>query len=352
MSEKLKIISMQNGIQPLLCINNKLIAANKNKIIYTDNFGKLWKVDGFLPFPAYMKTLWSNRLLERLFRLSPRKMLILDDNSRIIIARKGIFKASHNEKIYRKVFPIVRGSRPISLCEDNKENIYFGEYYSNPDRDEVYIYGSSDKGETWDVAYVFPKRTIRHIHGLFYDEYLNCIWITTGDYGDEPFIAVTDDSFKSVQKVYSNGQLSRIVQLFIRNDYLYYSTDTEIEQNYICKLSKKDFSLTKLQPVQGSCTEAGENENGMFFSTMVEPSKVNKSPYSHLWYSTNGESWQEIAKFKKDIWDPKYFQFGTLCFPKGIMPNSYLFFSGRALTNIDNCLTFSIINNDGNSKYV
>ncbi|MBP8688881.1 hypothetical protein KBH77_00820 [Patescibacteria group bacterium] len=347
---KLKILKSFSKIEPILFEQNKLFVAIENKIFSTTDFCEHFKLDGILPFSLAEKTFWMNRLTKRLFRLSPRKMLLLDDGSRIIIARKGIFKAGSKEKIYRRTFSITRGSRPISLCKDEKGNVYFGEYFSNPERSEVYIYGSSDKGETWNIAYVFPKRSIRHIHGLFYDKYMKCIWITTGDYGEEPFIAVTDDSFKSIRKVYSNGQLSRVVQIIVKKDHLYYSTDTEIEHNFICKLSKKDFSLSKLQPVQGSCTEAGENEVGMFFATMVEPSKVNKSQYSHLWFSKDGNEWSEIAKFKKDIWNPKYFQFGTICLPQGIMPNSYLFFSGRALVNIDNCLIFSIINDDGNIK--
>ena len=70
-------------------------------------------------------------------------------------------------------------------------------------------------------------------------------------------------------------------------------------------------------------------------STTVEPSKVNKDNYSHLWYSEDGHHWEEVAKYKKD-WLPKiYFQFGSIRFPYYEGESDELIFTGRALKGID-----------------
>jgi hypothetical protein len=59
--------------------------------------------------------------------------------------------------------------------------------------------------------------------------------------------------------------------------------------------------------------------------------------YSHLYISENGLNWQEIAKYKKDIWHKSAFQFGSIQFPRYETTNKLLFiiYSGRALKKID-----------------
>ncbi len=59
--------------------------------------------------------------------------------------------------------------------------------------------------------------------------------------------------------------------------------------------------------------------------------------YSHLYISENGLNWEEIAKYKKDIWHKSAFQFGSIQFPRYETKNKlpFVVYSGRALKKID-----------------
>ena len=71
---------------------------------------------------------------------------------------------------------------------------------------------------------------------------------------------------------------------------------------------------------------------------LSKQSTINLGKYSHLYISENGLNWQEIAKYKKDIWHKSAFQFGSIQFPRYETNhlNNILVYSGRSLNNIGN----------------
>ena len=120
----------------------------------------------------------------------------------------------------------------MNMCEDKNGFLYFGEYFSNPERDEVHIYKSIDSGKTWMLCHTFPKNTIRHVHGVFYDKYEDLVWFATGDLDGECIIGHTNDSFETVNIFKHGGQKYRAVQLLFFKDFIIYGTDTEYDKNY------------------------------------------------------------------------------------------------------------------------
>lgn len=68
----------------------------------------------------------------------------------------------------------------------------------------------------------------------------------------------------------------------------------------------------------------------MIISTTVEPSNVNMNRHSYVWYSIDGEKWEEIASYKKDILPKTYFQFGNVTFPQYEDDSNYLVWNGRS----------------------
>ena len=86
---------------------------------------------------------------------------------------------------FRVTHRILRGTRPLHIAVTPEDRLYWGEYFDNPDRDEVHVYASADQGATWDVAYTFAKGEIRHIHNIVSDAWENCLWMLTGDNGEE-----------------------------------------------------------------------------------------------------------------------------------------------------------------------
>lgn len=290
-----------------------------------------------------------SRLISRLFRIEISSMVLLADGSRVVSAKKGIFVAKPKSKEYIKTFDIIRGNKPMNICLDKNGNLYFGEYFlngkfSDTKRSEVHIYRSSDNGQTWYICYTFPKNTIRHVHGIFYDKYTDNLWITTGDKDHESMIAYTSNGFKSLEIVKTGSQKFRAVTLLFYKDFIVYGTDTEHEKNYIHSFLRDNGEETSLQGLQGSVLTAIQSGNMAAISTAVEPSEVNSYPYAHIWFSHNGLEWKDIYRARKDKWSLKYFQYGRITFPKDAIRKHKLFFNGHALVEIDNKIVSININ--------
>ena len=176
---------------------------------------------------------------------------------------------------------------------------------------------------------------------MFFDKYTDRIWVATGDRENECIIGYTEDEFKTFKEVFRGGQEYRTCQLFFYNDFIVFGTDTQYEQNVIKKFDRETLEITELQKVQGSVIKGGQVGDVAFISTTVEPSKVNKDKYAHLWVTKDGLHWEERYKAKKDCW-PSIFQFGTFEFPQyyGIDKLERLYFSGRALKGLDGKSTY------------
>jgi len=324
----------------ILYIDGNTMYASKGYSIYkSSDDGKNWILDGKVVDTKY-SILGSIRLLARLLRAEISSMLILEDGSRIVIAKKGIFVAKANSREYIRTFSVLRGSKPMNICQDNKGNLYFGEYYLNgpflqDHRDEVHIYKSEDNAHTWDICYTFPKNTIRHVHGVFYDTYTDSLWFTSGDREDECIIGNSNDGFKTINIVKQGGQKYRAVKLFFYTDFIVYGTDTQIEQNYIYRFDRDSGEEECLQEVQGSVISAVQVGDKVCLSTAIEPSEVNKEEYVYLWYSPNGIDWQEIYKVKHDALSLKYFQFSRMQFPYNAILDGNVIVTGHAVTGLD-----------------
>src|SRR5947209_7906214 len=119
---------------------------------------------------------------------------------------------------FRRTHPITRGTRPLHITAVPGGAVFWGEYFDNPAREEVHIYVSSDDGATWNVAYVFPKHTIRHVHNIVYDRWGDCLWVLTGDYGDECRILRASCDFRQVEVVVRGNQQARAVGLIPMED--------------------------------------------------------------------------------------------------------------------------------------
>jgi hypothetical protein len=285
-------------------------------------------------------------LTRRFFRAEITNLYHLKNGSDILIAKKGIFKREKMSDKFIKCFSIPRGSRPMNLCITPNGDIFFGEYFSNFEKKVVNIYSSHDNGKTWNIVYTFKAGNINHIHGLFYDNFTNNIWVVTGDRENECIIGYTDNSFKSFNEVFRGGQDYRTCNLIFYEDKIIYVTDSQYIQNEIKCFDRNTLQIKYLYKIQGSGIYAGQNGDIVYVSSTIEPSKVNNDKYSHLYISKNcGENWQEIVKYKKDIWNKTLFQFGSIQFPRfETKNNKMIIFSGRALKKLDE--NTIIINNE------
>jgi len=253
----------------------------------------------------------------RLLRSGVHALLPLNDRKIILVTKKLIYRFNLADGSVDGLFSGFQGSRPLFICQTTAGDIYFGDYFNNPERGVVNIYHSQDQGETYHIIYSFPSNTIRHIHGLFYDPYTDHVWVTTGDYDQESAIWKTEDNFENLDRVIGGEQRFRAVQLIFTEEYIYYGSDTPLETNYLYRFNRRTKEIERLQKVQGPVFYGCQVGSDIFFSTVAEPSTINTDPHVYIWGSKNGKTWKCVKKYRKDLLPMKLFQYGQIFFPRG-----------------------------------
>jgi hypothetical protein len=204
----------------------------------------------------------------------------------------------------------------LHLAVTPSGQIAWGEYFDNPQRDEVNIYLSIDRGATWHVAHTFAKGEIRHVHNIVYDQWSNCFWILTGDKASECKILRASCDFENVDVILSGSQQTRAVALVPAAEGLYFSSDTPLESNHVYLLDRRG-KVTPLTTLSSSSIYGCRVGEAIFFSTMVEPSAVNLEREIRVCGSLDGLHWQNLLAWKKDRWPMGLFQYGNAFLPDG-----------------------------------
>jgi hypothetical protein len=211
---------------------------------------------------------------------------------------------------------IRRGTRPLHIAAVPSGAVYWGEYFNNRQRAEVHIFASTDCGQSWQVAYTFPAGAIRHVHNIVYDRWGDCLWILTGDEGAECRVLRATCDFRSVEVVLSGNQQARAVAAIPMPDALYLSTDTPFEANHVLRLTRTG-NVEPVADLPSSSIFGCRVRNSIFFSAMVEPSAANPSREVHIVGSSDTNDWQIVARWQKDKWPMRYFQYGNALLPDG-----------------------------------
>jgi hypothetical protein len=305
-------------------------------IYRSSDSSETWFSEGAISSSPLRALVSAHRLGARLLRHDIIAFGLLSNGVRIAVARDGLYRAREPRSGWTRVFAAKRGSRPLNLCVDNKDNVLFGEYRTNRERSEVHIYVSTDEGRTFFVGYTFPPKTVRHVHNILYDETLGAYWVFVGDYGEEPGIGLLNEGLSHIEWIVRGRQQARVVGAIHGPDCLYFGTDTELQQNFIMRLDKKTGVLNELVPVSGSSLYASKFGSVYAISTCVEPSAVNRSQEACLYVSGDGENWSVVRSYVKDRWQPRLFQYGTIVLPTSQYTGNLGAISGQAVVEADN----------------
>jgi hypothetical protein len=280
-----------------------------------DNAIEWERVGQYQPF-ALRTITSSSRLASRLFRDGFHALVALSSGHLVGAVPRAIVTLRPGETEFRMSHRALRGTRPLHLAITPSDHIFWGEYFDNPQRDEVHVYASTDRGSHWDVAYTFLKGTIRHVHNIVYDEWENCFWVLTGDHGSECRILRASCDFKNVEAVLSGNQQTRSAALVPTRDALFFSSDTPLETNGVYRLDRRG-NISRAATLSSSSIYGCSVGNAIFFSTMVEPSAVNSDRNVRVYGSPDGIRWQEILQREKDGWPMRLFQYGNAFLPDG-----------------------------------
>ncbi len=282
--------------------------------------------------PVWWRNLTSRTTLTyRLMRDGFHALAILSNqtNNRTMVGAVpgALVTRTPNSDEFHITHRVQRGIRPLHVTAVPSAILYWGEYFDNRERAEVYIYVSTDRGSTWQIAHTFPAGSIRHVHNIVYDRWADCLWILTGDESAECKVLRADCDLRSVEVVLAGNQQARAVAAIPTENGLYFSTDTPFEKNHVYRLDRAgnvvpvgDLASSSIFGCKVSCKVA----DAMFFSTMVEPSTVNTGNEVHLAGSRNGTNWQVLAGWKKDKLPMRYFQYGNAFLPDGENATNYL----------------------------
>jgi hypothetical protein len=285
-------------------------------------------------------------LTMRLFRDGFHALAVLPSGGLVAAVPGAIVTLAPGESEFRQTHRVLRGTRPLHITAVPGGAIYWGEYFDNPARDEVHIYASTDSGAIWSVAYTFPKSAIRHVHNIVHDPWGDCLWILTGDYGDECRILRAACDFSQVESVLQGKQQARAVAAIPTPDGLYFSSDTPLESNYIYRLDRQG-SLSQLAPINSSSIYGCRVGSRVFFSTMVEPSKVNRDRHVRLYASDRGnpgsQQWHPLLVWQKDRWPMGLFQYGNAFLPDGNNTTPFLALTTVAVESDDQVTSLYLV---------
>lgn len=282
-----------------------------------------------LPLSLFKSSASRLRITNRLLRLEPRAVEQLSQNKFVFCFDHKIWILDVDQKETRVICENRMGwSDPLNFCS-NGAGVYWGEYGSNDERDEVKVYQMTPD-ERINEVYSFPPKSVRHIHNIIFDEKKDEFWIFTGDNDAKAGIYKASKDWKYIEPIRVGEQRFRAVVGFPSANGLIYATDSVMDINHIYLLLN-DGKQEDLATINGSCIYGTETRDYYVFSTTVE-SPEGRSIMSLFSYKL-GEgilsrevqvvavrksdfAIKTIALFNKDLLPLKLFQYGAVMFPQ------------------------------------
>lgn len=269
------------------------------------------------------KLLSSNRLSRQLLRVGLHHLLPLKNGNILVTAKRKTYVVSPEGKLVN-IFSGYQGNKPghQGVCMTPDGTIFFAEYLLNPNRDhKINLYRSKDNGMSFQIVKTWPEGDIRHLHFVKWDEYERCLWLGTGDYGEngkENRLYKSTDNGDSWELVGQYSQDWRAIGVCFTPDALLWGTDAGScpDTVHFVKMDRKTNKLEVLADLEGPCHGCASYKDGRsFYSTGVEGGENEKDNYARLKEYRNGKL-TDLWKLEKDIW-PLILQYGVMRFPLG-----------------------------------
>jgi hypothetical protein len=355
-----KLSESRRGLRPL--------AVDKQGLLCHAN-GSLYRLGFDLKRPSYICNLprlglvgrLGNRirLVDRIFRLTPSHATVIDNNM-FISRRSEIWRCDLETGQLTRDFIIPDGRFALEFGRiehpDGEVELIFGEYFSNPRRQPVRIWGRSSRNAQWVLKGEFSALEIEHVHAV--TAIGDRVFILCGDFEHAASIWVSDRNFSSITPLLRGKQTYRAAWIRELGGRLFYATDTQLESNRICELFIESGvgTVHELTNIDGSSIYSGRGNDNQFFSTTVECGMPTGNFFMDIFETVrpgilfneakimgidlNGVC-EEVFSAAKDPLPFRLAQFGTFTFPTGEMPADTIISYGVALREVDDtCLVF------------
>lgn len=319
---------------PLLVKENYLLLGRGYRIYRKD------LADGEENMVAAYRASFPNRLLAatplgcRVAREGIQRLYESPAGDWLAIAKGKILFKPAGSRNFVTTNAAYRGSRPLFLTFDpDLKRWYFGEYFSNPEREAVQIF-ESHAGDDWHKVYTFPAGSIRHVHNIVYDPYRKGCWVLTGDSDAESGLWFTGDGFSSLERVYSGSQAYRAVDIFVTEHTLLVPSDTPMEANAIRRIELPSGNISTVAELASSAFHSLVTPFGRVVTTVGEPSACNDELHARLYLQRPGsETWELKWEARRDQFSDrsvKVFRYPELI-PVGTSGDGKLFCVGIGL---------------------
>ncbi len=289
--------------------------SRRNRIYHSPDLKPPFAQVAVIEAPAWKQFAANFRLAQRILRFMVTNIVPLNNGELFVTFDKSVGIIRDGK--YTKPQGLVRPCRVLrAACAiDKNGDIYFGEYLANDERGEMRIYKYRQGNDKLEIAYTFSPGSIKHIHGLYFDEFTGAIYCLTGDNDSECRIIRTLDGFKTTEVVGEGDETWRAVSILFGRDHFYYGTDAEFRSNHICKVNRATLERENLGEVNGTVFYSKRIGDDLFFTTTAENAPSQKQNVAAVWHVDGEGKCREIVKFKKDMWHHALFMFGTIHFP-------------------------------------
>lgn len=265
-------------LRPLLSTPWWTLAADGLSIVATDPELHQERALAEIPVRGWRRSAARSRLGRRALRAEPSDAVALDHGLALINHRDTIFALDLERNALTVDFQIPQARRSLRLmvlpsAGGERADVYFGDYMSNPGREPANVWRRDGRSGTWNCVHTFPSGAVNHIHDVVFDPYRECFWILTGDFGSAAGLWRATIDWREVRPVFNGEQHYRATWMFVLPDQIYYGTDSQLEQNWLMRLtfSGSAHELERIRQIPGSSIYGARSGDEFFFSTTVEP---------------------------------------------------------------------------------
>ena len=294
---------------------NNFYFSRRNRLFHSTSLTPPFKQIAEIDAPLWKKIPANLRLTQRVLRFMVTNVIPLSNGDLFVTFDKSVGIVRGGK--YQTLKNLDRPCRVLrAACAVNKEgDIFFGEYLANTERGGMRVYKYAKNSDALEIAYTFPPNSIRHIHGIYFDNFSDSLFCLTGDDEKECRILKTTDGFKTIETVGEGDETWRAVSILFDEKSYFYGMDAEYRTNHIYKLNRETLERKSLGEVSGTVFYSKKIGKDLFFTTTAENAPSQIENVAALWHVDENDNLQKLISFKKDRWHASLFMFGTIHFP-------------------------------------
>lgn len=281
-----------------------------------------------LPVGKKTELLSRSRILSRLKRLEPKCAGRLSDTEFVISLLRSCWLVDVEKRTCQKLCDNPAGfSEVINFCS-TKDGVYWGDYGRNNQLMRITAY-CLGKDKQVSKVHTFEAGTVRHIHNIVEDG--DGFLLFVGDNEEKAGIYRVNSDWTEVKPWKTGLQKYRAVVGWPYLGGVLYATDSVETENHIRYITA-DGKEKELTDLNGSCIYGCETKDYYLFSTTVEPHEgggklslffeklgggIKSRDVTIVAVNKMDLSVRQVAKYRKDGWPMKLFQYGRCIFAGG-----------------------------------